>query len=279
MTSIFGEQDYRIVLRKTAEARKAIDPGYGFQEIAHAARIQKSYLSRVFSLKVHLNSDQLYLAADHLKFSEPEREFLGLLLEHERSVVPRRRKELSQQIDDLRSMHLATGTRIRNQTVQPTNSNASEFFEDPWLAIVYRCLFLTRFQRNPAALSQALSISDGKVFASIRRLQQLGAVIQNGQRVIAQENRFHLPPNHRLYPIWRNELRLLSALKLSTHPDEKKYSFSAVCVASHECKIKIRARFLEFLEEIEPWVTESENEEVFQINFDLFGWLENEGLR
>ena len=65
-----------------------------FQSLAHAARIQKSYLSKVVTGRADLTTDQLYLICRHLDLDPEAARYLELLLERERSGVAERREEL-----------------------------------------------------------------------------------------------------------------------------------------------------------------------------------------
>ena len=77
--NIYEELDYRVILRKTIEERKRVDSSSNFQKLATAIRVQKSYLSKVFRETTDLNTDQLFLACEHLEFTSDQKNYLFLL--------------------------------------------------------------------------------------------------------------------------------------------------------------------------------------------------------
>src|SRR5689334_13880619 len=99
--------------------------------MASACRVQKAYLSKVLGGQGHLSDDQVFLAAEFLRMSPGEREFVALLQALERCEVPERRREIAQRVEALRRQHLQTEAHLAAKPAVAISSENTEYYLDP----------------------------------------------------------------------------------------------------------------------------------------------------
>src|SRR5687767_2717599 len=101
-------KNYRQAIAELFERAKEQDPSFTQQKLARAVKIQSSYLSSTLVGRVELNADQLFVIARYFGLSEAETDFLLLLRERDRAVVPERKKLLDARVREIRENHLRT---------------------------------------------------------------------------------------------------------------------------------------------------------------------------
>ena len=67
-------------------------------------------------------------------------------------------------------------------------------------------------------------------------------------------------------------MRSLCSAQILKIKDEDKKSFMVTFGADENAVKMIKAKFLNFLSEIEPLVVEAKSENAYQLTFDLFKW-------
>ncbi len=97
--SIFKHLTYRKAIEEMVEIRKKLPGKYTLRKLAENAGLQASFLTNVLKGRFDFNADQLFAVAHELGLAPVEREYLMLLLEHERSIHKPRRTELKNKID------------------------------------------------------------------------------------------------------------------------------------------------------------------------------------
>jgi hypothetical protein len=95
--------------------------------------------------------------------------------------------------------------------------------------------------------------------------------LRDGRYELTKENT-HLPAESPLYQPYRFMQRLKTIERTQRLPRERSYNFSVVFSATEAVRREIHARFLALLGEVEAAVTGSADEQVYQMNFDLFDW-------
>jgi uncharacterized protein (TIGR02147 family) len=271
--NIFVENNYRQVLKRFVEERKAVDTKFHFQAIADATKIPKSYISKVMTQKAHFNQDQLYLFCDHVGMNDHQRKFMSLLLEWERCVVKKRKSALNEEINLARAAALDTQKHIQASTDAIDEQIIRDYFLEPWHQIVHICLSIPKYQTNANALAADLNISASRLRTIIANLEGWGVIEHTKGSFRTLIKNFHLPKTSPVFSAWRNQLKLFSMERLGRSDSEEDYSFMATFSATPKVRDKIKGEFLEFLKKTEALVRSSPQEAAFQVNFDLFGWL------
>jgi len=270
---IYECDNYRTILKEALLEKKAsIGTAFTFQNMAKACRVQKTYLSKVLNDRGHLNGDQLYLACDYLGFNGEERDFIFLIFEQERTVVQKRKTELQTQISSLKKRHARTEAHLESKILPTGSENFQEYYLDPNLQIIHMFLTIDRFARNTALIGEKLHLRADILADALRKLQRLGIVEMRESKFQVVLDNIHLPKGSDLYPPYRSLLRAKANGWVDRLPADKSYNFSAIFSTTPRTKQKIHMAFLDFLKSAQEMAGKTKSEEVYQMNFDLFGW-------
>jgi hypothetical protein len=92
------------------------------------------------------------------------------------------------------------------------------------------------------------------------------------QGYVVKQEWIHLPADSDLYRPYRALQRVKSLERIQQLATDRTYNFSVTFTADEETRIEIRRQFQVFLKRIEELARKAPEEEVYQINFDLFDW-------
>ena len=137
-------------------------------------------------------------------------------------------------------------------------------------------LLLPAFKREPNQIAAALDIANGELLQILQRLENLGIIETHRQKIRVIVEYLHLPRDSSVYKVWRNAMRLHCLQHLNRERRERDYSFCATFSGSWEVKNFVQAEFLSLLKKLEKLSLDCPQEDIFQINFDLFSWLESD---
>ncbi len=274
---IFSLTDYRAVLKESLLSRKEHFPkAYTFQKMAEACRVQKTYLSTVLSGSGHLNADQVYLASEFLEFTPLQTEYTALLLEYERSVVPKRKRELLAQISDCRRRADKSEAHLDSEVVRSDDGIGAygEYYLDPLFLLAHMYLTIDTFASDVSLLARKLGISQNALSRMLGVLSRLGIIElhEGGYRVLKEV--IHLPEDSFIFPIHRKLIRMktLERLNQKDEQPDSAYTFSATFSGDEATRTKLHAGFLKYLKLVQQLVKKAPGREVYQLNFDLFPW-------
>lgn len=273
--SIFRYIDYREAVSDLIKNSKKSQESWSFSNLAQAARIQKAYVTRVFKKNAHLNTDQLFLVCKYLKLSPEETDFLFLLLEYSRSVVSERKKELLLKIKGIQSMHRDTRKHLKTEMVNTKETDQyNRYYLDPYAPLVHIFLSLPQYASNPLQIVRNLNVTEKRLQQTLNLLERQQIVKWDQSKKayklikdhiqLTAESPFNLP-----YQIFQRN-NAIQKIQNQTH--EERFTFSVAFSANSKTKDDIHEEFLKFLKKVEALVKDTSPHEVFQINFDLFGW-------
>ncbi len=270
------EYSYRKFLKLQFKAKKQFNKkAWTLEKLSLSTRIQTTYLSKVFSEGVHLNTDQLYSLCEVLEITGNEKKVIELLREFEICQNANRKKELKGQIDTLKNDLLQIKNQIKAPSVIVSERDELAFFYlEPLHQVAHCLLSMPKFSDRPSLLKQALGINTRKLDTVLSALERVKLVEKTGDGKLKLINRkFHLPKDSNVYHPWRTQLRLLALNRMPLNSIEENFGFSVVLSGSKNAERSIRERFLEFIKEAEKIVSNDKNlEEAFILNFDLTPW-------
>jgi len=232
----------------------------------------KSYLSRVIHGGADLNADQMSLVCEFLHLSESETDYLQLLLDYERSGLQNRKAKLLQKIRVLQELNQETKHHLEASSVNINSPDVAEYYLDPWLQIIHVCLSIKRYSQNPANLIGDLNLGKERVSLAIQKLEQMGLIARDVSGISLLKENIHLPRESPVYKSWRNQLKLMSMHQLDHTTEKNPYSFMVVFSADEATRTEIQGRFLKFINGVEKLVGKCQQENTYQISFDLFSW-------
>ena len=270
--NVFEEMDYRRIFRRTIEEQKELDPKMNFQSLALAMRIQHSYLSKVFKQTAELSADQMFLACDHLKFTDDQREYLMLLLEYSRSGLKTRQETLLKEIRAIQRRHMETKEHLDKTTVRPDAAEEMTYYLDPLNQVVHICLSVPKYQRDLSLLARDLEIRPHRLSAIIQLLEGAGVIHRKDGLVIPKVTNFHLDRDSAVYPFWRTQTRLQALQRMEGLSKDDSYNFSVVFSATPKTREKIQNEIFTLLKKVESDVKAADPEQVYQFTIDLFNW-------
>ncbi|MBI2519968.1 MAG: TIGR02147 family protein [Bdellovibrio sp.] len=272
MYNIFMESEYRKIIKTIVETKKQVDKKFNYQKMAESMGIQKAYLSQVLQGTRDFSQDQLYRAAQFLRLTEPEYEYMKLLLEYSRSALAERKQKLQKEISEIQSQNLKTEKSVDLKKIEVIAEKGATYYLDPLNQIVHMALDIPRFRKNISDLAKALELSDVRVKKTLSTLQEIGIIeIKNNEIKVLTHN-IHLPKDSPIFWPWKTALSAMSNYRIRNLEENSTYNFSVVFAADEETKTKLQAMFLNFLKDARPLVEKAKSKEVFQMNFDLFSW-------
>lgn len=273
--TIFRFNDYRDAIAHLISSSKKNDTKLSYSEMADFIRVQKGYISRVLKKEAHLSTDQLYLTSEYLKLSDEQLDFLLLLLEYNRSALAQRKKILRQRVHDIQSQHRDTRNHLKADMLNPEDvSHYGRYYLDPYTPLVHTFLSIPYYAKQTSALAVKLGLSEKRLNQIIQVLIELKIIALDKSKSAFKIIRDHMQlvadsPLNLPYQIFQ---RTNAIHKIQTQSLEDRFIFSVTFSADEKSKTEIHEAFLKFLSEAEKIVKSSEASEVYQINFDLFGW-------
>lgn len=272
MNSVFDYQDYRPLLREQANRWKREHAGWTLQRIAEKASIQAPYLTNVLKERAHLSADQLHSLGQVFQWEPDELDYCALLLERERSGLPKRKEALKRKIEAVRKQKLESKANLKKDVIESTPEEFTRFFLNPFYFLMNVFLGTPRFARDPSRIANCLNVHPARVNAWMKDLLKMKFVesTPSGYKVVRKN--FHLPRESPLCEPHQQLMQQASHQHLQSLPDDRKYSFTVTFSADPASREKIQREFLKFLQAVEPIVKEAPAEEIYGMRFDLFQW-------
>jgi hypothetical protein len=240
--------------------------------MARACGIQKTYLSRVLNSETaHLNEEQLFLAATYLGLASEEQRYLQLLRVFEKATAASYKAELQREIEKVRSVKERSESHLAAETTFP-QSDTSPYYLDPNIMLTHIFLAVERFRRDIQSLARKLNLSEEYLSEILTKLEQMKLIKLSDEGYVLLKESTHLPIDSPLYYPYRFMQRVKSLERIQRLPKEQTYNFSVVFSADENARKQIKAKFLEFLKNIEKIANSAPDREVYQLNFDLFDW-------
>jgi uncharacterized protein (TIGR02147 family) len=274
MATLYQHDDYRPAIRDAVADRKKTFAGATFHALAEACRIQDPYLSKVMNGKAHFSRDQLYLATRFLALSEDEASFLELLHDLQTSAVQERKERLQRVVRSLQDSHLDTRKHVRAGALSAhAEPSADAYYLDPLHQIVHVALSIPRYQKSAEQLAKELMLPAERVRATCTALEAMGLAERAGGSGWTSTGRhLHLQRDSRLYGPWEAQLRILGQARRHLLPKELAYSFSVVFSGDEGTRRELVRRILELIKDAEPLVGKAPEDDVYQLDIDLFSW-------
>lgn len=273
--SIFKYKDYQSALSDIIKNSKKSENRVNFSDLAQAMRVQKTYVTRVLKHKAHFSSDQLHLCCEYLKLSPEETHFIFLLLEHGRSNLASRRKQLYQQIREIQVEAQNTRKHLGAQMIEPKNEEGySRYYLDPFVPLIHMFLNIETFAKSPQLICARIHISESRLKAAIKIMEDLKILtwdsLSSSYKIL--QNHIQLVSNSPLNLPFQIFQRNNTIQRIQSQNPDGQVNVSVNFSADEATKILIHENFLKFLKSTEALVQNAPSEEVYQLNFDLFGW-------
>ncbi|HAR44534.1 MAG TPA: hypothetical protein DCS07_18195 [Bdellovibrionales bacterium] len=273
--NIFELEDYREIIRTRVRVLSATRKHYSLKMLAAKIPIQYTYFSKALNdPKTHLNEDHLFTVSRLLEFLPEEADYLFLLRSLATSQDPLRQKHLRAKIDRIQK---AKKLSADVQTFQSSRLNLEmAYLFDPFCPIVHASLHITEFRDHPRRLCAILGITPARLKEILRKLSDLAFIELAEDRERVNQvlmGQIHYSADHPLMRANQTILRQLSAARVHMAPDEEKHSFMVTFSADSATFAGIKARYQDFIKDVEKLAGNASNHHTYQLNFDLFKWL------
>lgn len=274
--NIFNELSYRTAIKNLLNSGKSRGKKYTMAALAEEMRVQPPYVTKVLKGAADFHQDQLYLLADYFELDSEEEGYLSLLLEYERSSIKVRKEKLLQKIRQIQEIKLSTEEVILTESPEVLLGLQAEYYMDPMNLIVHMAL-LTEEGSNLKKLSMRLGISFQRLQDIVSNLEKLGIVTEEGNKFKNKAKGLHLSPQNSLCSPHQLLLRQ-QTISFFQDPTKREsaYQLAITYTADHEAKEKIKALFLDFLKKADRVIDAAPSSNVYQMNFDLFPWLQED---
>lgn len=270
--SLYKHLSYRKAIEEIVEIRRKLPGRYTLRKLAENCRLQPSFVTNVLKGRFDFNADQLFAICSELGLPDPEREYLLLLLEHERSVHKPRRDQLKSKIDEIRKESQKSEKHLAVKVVDPQQADQTQYYLDPFAQLALIFLNLSPYNKQPDKLGAALGISQTHLGEILTNLSKIGAIqIENGLYRVVSRNT-HLPKSNPLSGPHLTLMRLKSVDQLQRLSREQSYNHSVTFTGTAETMTLLSDAYLGFLKKAEAIVKPAPSQAVFQMNFDLFPW-------
>lgn len=271
--TIFNEHDLRYIITSLVQDARNRGGKLTFERLARAARVQKAHITNVLKGRASFQSDQLFLICKELLLSREETQYLLLLLEHERSSVSERKKELWKEIERLQAEHLQTEKYLQPEIDDtPLEKRFPSYYLDPIHQIIHIAVSIEQFSQNPKSLASILGVSGSRITSVLAALEAHGVIAQKNGHWVSMKKHVHLKRSSVFYPAWKLQMQNLGQARSQATHHDKSYGFTAVFSADEKTRKKIQAKLLEFIQEVEPLVVQAPSQEVYQLSLDLLSW-------
>lgn len=270
--AVFNHLLYRPAVEEAIEAHRALTGRYTLRQLAEEVGVQASFLTNVLKGRFDFSADQLFAVAGVLGLPEAERDYLLLLLEHERSAHAPRRQALKARIEHIRRETQKTEKQLAIKVMELTPDEQAQYYLDPFAQVALVHLNLAPYNRQPEKLAGALGISRAHLAQILEILTRIGYVKKEGAayRVVARDK--HLPARNPLSGPALTLLRFKSLDHLQRLTTGEAFSHTVTLTGTAETKERLSDAYLAFLKKAEAIVKPARSEKAFQMNFDLFPW-------
>ncbi len=271
---IFEFKSYRAGLEELLAHEKKLRGARGsMARLAEKAQIQPSYLTNAMKLRAHLSSDQIYSLGEVLGLNESAKEFLSLLMEWERASHAGRKADLRKRLDATKKENIRVGKHIKVPESPLAEIERQKYYLDPNIELMHLYLGTENAPTDTAEIAKLWGLPEQTISDALVFLQKSGLVKLKGKKWISEAVHQHLPRESPLCKPQQMLMRLRAMETLQKIPRNEAYTFAATVTMTEEVKFQIQARFIEFLKETEKLIRDSRSENIYQIQFDLFPWL------
>lgn len=268
------QTDYKTAIKVRIKELQELRPGLTLKKVAEKIPIQYTYLSKVLNDEAtHLNEDDLFHAGQILELFPQEIEFLMLLRAHQTASLPARRDYAFKSLERARKQ-----LGVRAKTVEPSLQNITQemsYLFDPFCVVVYVALTLPAIRKDPRQLCPLLGLTQGRLKEILRRLALVDLIeMGTGPFAVTQvkQGRLHYSKDHPLMRVHQHLFKMASQDQLLKSSEEDKDSFQVTFTGDRKAFELIKTEFRGMIKRVEEIVRTHKDENVLQMNFDLFFW-------
>ena len=266
--------EYRQLIRHWIDRKTALrGRKLTLSEISSSTALHVSLVSNVLKERGDFSPDQIFRIAEFLDCSSEEQELLQLKRELERSADSKRKKALQLKIRDLEETQTQTAKRLQIPEADTQSRLETVYYLDPVHQLIHVGLGVPRFAEDPQLLRAQLGLDEARFEEGMKTLLALGLARQSGAgRFVKQDHARHLPEKSPLLRPHQGAVKVQSQQRLLALAPHQAKSVTVTFTADAASAAQIREELMLFLGKCQSILKKSRNENVHQLNIDLFPW-------
>lgn len=273
--NLADQSDYKSAIKIRLKELQELKPGLTLKKVSEKIPIQYTYLSKVLNdADTHLNEDHLFQVGQILEFFPQEIEYLLLLRAHQTATLPARKDFAFKSLEKARKT-LGIRAKVQEPSLHQLTQEMGYLF-DPFCVLVYVALSMPAIRKDPRQLCQTLGIHPTRLKDILKKLALIDFIeMGTGPFNVVKTNKgkLHYSKDHPLMRVHQHLFALASQDQLLKSGEEEKERFQVTFTGDRKAFAQVKAEFHGFLKRIEEIVRTSKDENVMQMNFDLFFWV------
>jgi uncharacterized protein (TIGR02147 family) len=272
---LYELDDYRQAIKIRFKEVQIRRPALTWRRLAAEIQVQYTYLSKVLNSETsHLNEDHVFLICRALEFFPEEIEFISLLRQYAVARDSEHKDHLNRRIRELQRTKSLSASKA---TLSSTSlDHQIRYLFEPLCQIVHMALDIPDFRKDPRRLCGLLSIHLTQLREILRILSQNDFIELEEDGLTLRKIRptkIHFGPDHPLMRYHVNIIKNQLIARLNSTQEKDKKNFLVTFTADENSYHEIKNEFQSFLKKIERIASESRDEHVYQLSFDLLKWL------
>ncbi len=265
MSQVFDFFDYTEFLKNAFS-------GVGAQrgsrlKLAEHLNCQPSFLTQVFSGKVQLSFEHAYTTCEYLNFSPAEKDYFMLLVQKGRAGSKKLVLFYQEKIQSI----LKERDLIKNRMKVDTNLSVEDQMKyySTWFYSSIHILTSVPGLHNPESIAERLNLDILLIKQALEFLVLKGFVqIKNNQYHIGNR-RIHLTKGSEMLPRHHTNWRQRAIDAVDYEKEDELHFTGVLGIAKKDMKI-FKSRLLKLLEDLEPVISESNQDTQVILLLDLF---------
>lgn len=265
---VFDYSDYKAYLSASLHS-KGIDRGRK-TAAAKATKIQATYLSQILNGHAHLSLEQADLMNSFLLHTEEESHFFLLLVQSNKAGTKKLKDYFDKQLSEIKKKRMVVAERV-GDTYALTETEKQTYYSSWIYAAVHIAATIPELQSRKK-LAEHLNLKAERLNEVLHFLSSAQLVLLQGDSVKPGPSLIHLSHNspniYKHHTNWRNQA--IESLERETPLD---LHYSLVLSLSENDLEKVKAIFLQAIENMATIVRPSKEEKLYALNVDFFNMM------
>lgn len=263
--NLYNSPGYRAYLQSWLKAQ---EKSHGLRsEMCAAMNCQNAHLTRALREEVHLTMDQAFRATIFLKLNKAESAFFLKLVEHDRAGDPLYRKQLKEEMAQIKSDQENLAKRFQQDQIGNLEKEMTYYSSWHWIALHY-ITEIKQYQKA-GAIADRLGLHEQFVRRGLEILESYQLVKRQGDSWSLNSGSIHLPKTSPLNSVQHGNWRSRAVLKSQDTADDGVH-FTVVQTLSHEDFEKIKQLILSTIDQYRKIAKPSNPEELICFTCDFF---------
>lgn len=262
--NIYRFIDYKSYL----SALEQVQNQRGFRSrLAEATDCQNAFISQVFNGLVNFNLEQALKISHFLRLKNEEKQYFLWMIEYARAGTTDLKNYFHQLMSDLKEKHLNIKERV--QIAETLSEEAQTIYYSHWIYSAVHIASMIPKLNTVEKLTHAFDFEKEKMSDVIEFLVRHGLVEQKGSQISSGKTQIHLSQNSpnifKHHTNWRIE-----SIKSLDHNHRTDLHYSGISSLSKADVDKIRAIFVDTIENYIRTIEKSPEETLYCFNLDFF---------